>query len=143
MLFEKILVAFDGSNLAKKALKKALELVEENPSTTLEIIHTYQIPTFILGEAYITASVDINQSYIDYAQGVLDEAKSLVPQHSNIHFVLKQGESSKVILEYANQTKCDLIVMGSRGLGGIREFILGSVSHNIVQHAKIPVLIIK
>ncbi|WP_256711219.1 universal stress protein [Paenibacillus sp. FSL H7-0331] len=37
----------------------------------------------------------------------------------------------------------DLIVIGSRGLNAISEFILGSVSHNVVQHAKIPVLVVK
>lgn len=54
-----------------------------------------------------------------------------------------QGAAAQNILEYAEANHCDVIIIGSRGLGSIREFVLGSVSHNVVQHAKIPVLIVK
>ena len=54
-----------------------------------------------------------------------------------------QGPPAEVILEYANQNGSDLIVISDRGLGGIREFVLGGVSHNVVRHAKIPVLVVK
>lgn len=48
-----------------------------------------------------------------------------------------------MILKYAKENAIDIIVIGSRGLGGIREFVLGSVSHNVVQSARIPVLVVK
>ncbi len=48
-----------------------------------------------------------------------------------------------MILDFAVKNDNDVIVIGSRGLGGIREFVLGSVSHNVVQHARIPVLVVK
>ncbi|MOA44126.1 Stress response protein NhaX [compost metagenome] len=54
-----------------------------------------------------------------------------------------QGSPADVILKYAKSHDNDVIVIGSRGLGTIREFVLGSVSHNVVQNAKIPVLVIK
>ncbi|MGV2947877.1 universal stress protein, partial [Acinetobacter sp. AGC35] len=56
---------------------------------------------------------------------------------------LLQGSPAEVILKYAKQQEVDVIIIGSRGLGGIREFVLGSVSHNVVQSARIPVLVVK
>jgi nucleotide-binding universal stress UspA family protein len=56
---------------------------------------------------------------------------------------LLQGSPAEVILSYAKEHGADVIVIGSRGLGGIREFVLGSVSHNVVQSARIPVLVVK
>jgi nucleotide-binding universal stress UspA family protein len=56
---------------------------------------------------------------------------------------MMQGAPAEVILDYTKKNHNDLIVIGSRGLGGIREFVLGSVSHNVVQHARIPVLVVK
>ena len=140
MLFAKILVAYDGSNLSKKALNKALQL---SGDSLLEVIHVYNFPSFVFGEAYITAPVTTNMQYAEHAQQVLDEAKSLVFPTSNVAYELRQGDAARTILDYAEETKADLIVIGSRGLGGIREFVLGSVSHNIVQHSKIPVLVVK
>ena len=54
-----------------------------------------------------------------------------------------QGSAAQSILEFADSHNSDVIIIGSRGLGSIREFVLGSVSHNVVQHARIPVLIVK
>ena len=55
---------------------------------------------------------------------------------------LAQRSPAYVILNHAKEYNCDLIVMGSRGLSGIKEF-LGSVSHKITQRSQIAVLIIK
>ncbi|MNP39883.1 Stress response protein NhaX [compost metagenome] len=61
----------------------------------------------------------------------------------NAEVELLQGSPAEVILKYAKEHAIDVIVIGSRGLGGIREFVLGSVSHNVVQSARIPVLVVK
>ncbi len=54
----------------------------------------------------------------------------------------EEGPAYKVILEHAKENNSDLIIMGSRGLSGVKEY-LGSVSHYVVQHSSVPVLIIK
>ena len=54
------------------------------------------------------------------------------------------GHPVKVILDVAeNSAQADLIVMGSRGLGGFKEMLLGSVSHAVVNHSKVPVLVVR
>jgi nucleotide-binding universal stress UspA family protein len=56
--------------------------------------------------------------------------------------LLKGISPAYVILNHAREHGCDLIIMGSRGLTGIKEF-LGSVSHTVVQNSQVPVLIVK
>jgi nucleotide-binding universal stress UspA family protein len=78
------------------------------------------------------------------AEQTTDEVKKrLAEQGVDAKVELIQGSPAEVILDYANENGFDVIVIGSRGLGGIREFVLGSVSHNVVQHARIPVLVVK
>ncbi|OXM87890.1 universal stress protein [Paenibacillus rigui] len=143
MLFNKILVAFDGSNLSKKALEKAVYLVKEQASANhipeLEIIHAFHYPT-VIGDSY---AVDAKKAFLEGAQETLKKAKELVPEDIKAKYVLQNGDPSHTVLQYAENHQFDLIVMGSRGLGAIRELFLGSVSHNIVQQSKIPVLVIK
>lgn len=142
MLFKKILIAYDGSSISKKALQKALQIARDQHSE-LEVLHVYQIPTFIAGEAMVTAPASIELDFYNEAEAILEEAKHLIHSPEGVDFELKQGRPSERILEYAAETGADLIVIGSRGLSGVREFVLGSVSHHVVQHSKVPVLVIK
>ncbi len=59
------------------------------------------------------------------------------------HVVMLKGDPSKTIIDYANRTPYDLLVIGSRGLNTLQELLLGSVSHEVVQKATIPVLVVK
>lgn len=144
MLFQKILVAYDGSKASRQALDKAIALAEAAPNAELEVVHVLQFPNFIIGEAMINTPVYIRDDYYQTAEKIMNEAKERVAQLStSVNVTMLEGGPAQAILEFAEEKKCDIIVIGSRGLGGIREFFLGSVSHNVVQHAKIPVLIAK
>ena len=92
--------------------------------------------------APIPASV--NQDFYELAEQTVAEVKKRLDGEGVAYNAeMIQGGPAEVILEYAKEKGNDLIVIGSRGLGGIREFVLGSVSHNVVQHATIPVLVVK
>lgn len=143
-MFSKILVAYDGSDLAKKALQMAIKFSQENHDIGLEIVHVYQIPTVAIGEGVYTPSAQAAMNYLENAQKTLAEAEELVTGNvKNYNVTLKEGNFARNILEHANETECELILIGSRGLSGIKEYFLGSVSHNVVQKSKIPVLIVK
>lgn len=143
-MFEKILVAYDGSELSKKALKMAGNFAKENPNLQIEVVHVYQFPTVAVGEGMFTPPPTVAMEYYNHAEEVLTEAKEELAQiTNNFNVVLKEGGFAKNILDHAKETGCELILIGSRGLGGIKEYFLGSVSHQVVQHSKIPVFIIK
>lgn len=144
MLFNKILLAYDGSKASNKALGRAVELVKVTPGATLEIVHAFDFPRFFVGEGIAPIPASVNKEIYDLAEQTTEELRERIENAQiNGKVEMIQGPPAEVILEYAKQNEMDLIVIGSRGLGGIREFVLGSVSHNVVQHAKIPVLVIK
>lgn len=144
MAFSKILTAFDGSKASNKALDKAIELVRMNPNATLDVVHVFEFPRFYVADGFAPVPGSVNQEFYELAEATTEEAKARLEKAGvNGKAELIQGSTAEVILEYATRHGHDLIVIGSRGLGGIREFVLGSVSHNVVQNAKIPVLVIK
>jgi nucleotide-binding universal stress UspA family protein len=143
MIYSKILVAYDGSLESEEAMKHAILLCEYFPTASLVVVHTFLLPTFMVGEAMISSSAEANTEAYTHAQEVVENAKSLVASLPNAAVELIQGKPGESIVALSNDNFFDLIVIGSRGLGGVRELMLGSVSHYVVQHALIPVLVIK
>ena len=144
MLFSKILMAYDGSKASNKALERAIELARVTEGATLDVVHAYDFPRYFIGDGLAPIPASVNQDIYEIAEQTIGELKErLANEGVNSRVQMIQGPAAEVILEYAKQNDTDLIAIGSRGLGGIREFVLGSVSHNVVQHAKIPVLVVK
>jgi len=142
MLYARIVVAYDGSDTADKALDTALKLAKLNQDAKLEIIHVFNFPKYMLGDGVVIPSIALEDT--DYSNQVTDKIKGKLTDYSNVHIEVRQGASAaKEILAYASEVIAGLIIVGSRGLNSLGEFILGSVSHSIVQHAKIPVLVVK
>lgn len=143
MLFNNIMVAFDGSKASNQALQKAIELVKLT-NANLNVVHIYEFPRFYVAEGFAPMPTTMNEEFYELASQTADKAEQLIKEAGVTGKVeLIQGPPAETILEYAASNNIDAIVIGSRGLGGIREFVLGSVSHNVVQHAKIPVLVVK
>ncbi|RCX15351.1 nucleotide-binding universal stress UspA family protein [Fontibacillus phaseoli] len=144
MLFSKIVAAYDGSKASNKALDKAIELVKISPGASLEVLHVFDFPRFYVAEGFAPVPASVNQDFYELAEKTVEEAKNRLDAAGVTAKVeLIQGAPAEGILDYAKKHDNDVIIIGSRGLGGIREFVLGSVSHNVVQHARIPVLVIK
>lgn len=142
MLFSKILVAYDGSDLAQEGFEKALEIAKTNPVIEVQVVHVIKLPAVSGTEmdSFLPLEDPIYQEGKDIIAKV-ELALSSLPNPSKAHLI--GGISpAHVILNHAKNYNCDLIIMGSRGLSGIKEF-LGSVSHTVLHQSKIPVLIIK
>lgn len=136
MIFSHILTAYDGSASAKKALDKAIALMENGAGGKLTVLHVYNVQDYDMGEAMSSAPVPAE------ADTAVQDARAKV-QHLNAEVNLIMGYPSHELLVFAENNGCDLIVVGSRGLSPIRDYVLGSVSHNVVQQAKVPVLVVK
>ncbi|GAA3401298.1 universal stress protein [Paenibacillus hodogayensis] len=143
MPFQHVLVAYDGSPQSQSALDRAVSLVRATPGAHLTVAHAFQYPNFIVGEAMVVAPVVTDLEEMTSSEQLLDEAKARVTDLPGVTYTLLQGDAAESILECASETGADLIVIGSRGLNTIKEWFLGSVSHHVVQHANIPVLVIK
>ncbi|MCR8636471.1 universal stress protein [Paenibacillus radicis (ex Xue et al. 2023)] len=143
MFCNKILVAFDGSELSEKALDKAVKIAQTSPDIALHVIMVIKFNAFIAG-AYPVTTENVYESDLLYGNEIVKRLEGELSQLENPHSVsLIQGSPENEILHFAKEQGSDLIIMGSRGLTGLKEMLLGSVSHYVVQHAEVPVLIIK
>ncbi|MEK8132448.1 universal stress protein [Paenibacillus filicis] len=145
MLYTNILVAYDGSEISERALEAGARLAALSPDAKLQVIHVFYWPTLVVGEAFVAASPSAAKEEYEYTVALEQRAKAHASEFGalNVEVTTQQGSPAKVILEHAEESGADVIVIGSRGLSGLSEFVLGSVSHNVVQHARIPVLVVK
>ena len=140
-MFERILLAVDGSEHAIRAAKVAAEMAHCMKSVEIRIVVAYDpIPSF-LGEPNLQAAINAR---LNEAQGILKKAVELVGNsHIDVHTELIEGDEAEAILEVAKTRKSDVIIMGSRGLGRLAGLLLGSTSQKVVSHAPCPVLIVR
>ena len=137
--FTNILVAYDGSEHSQRALHKAI-LVAQCSQARLQVLYAYdKIPPY-LGEPNLQHMIDrsVEKAQLTLEQAVQDLKASRLEFHSNI----LEGPAAEAILRVAELENCDLIVMGSRGLGMVQGLLLGSVSYRVLHHAACPVLIV-
>ena len=72
-----------------------------------------------------------------------DEMISTKHPNLNIRTILREGQPSATIVDVAEKERCDMIVIGGRGMGGLKGWVLGSTSHRVAASCKMPVMIIK
>lgn len=140
--FSRIVVAFDNSELSRKAVEVAKQLLSTNPEAELHIISVVETYTSSYIEAhYGDILIQAREQTRAEMQKLLEEQLSGVSSKTNS--VILEGNPAKKITEYAEEKNADLIVIGSRGLGSIQGIVLGSVSSKVMQLANCPVLVIK
>lgn len=150
-MINKILVPIDGSEHSARAIEFALDLATKY-SATVQLLSVAQ-PIVLDGVSYLTQSFLPPMSTARYIEEMEDIHKKILSEalkkarESNPNLTitkkLANGRPSEKIIEIAEDENFDLIVIGSRGLGGIKEFFLGSVSHRVANDAKCPILIVK
>ena len=141
--FSKILIAIDGSDHAEKAFQHAMTLAQKFGSSVL-VVHVMSPPR-AGGEMGHFPVQEALKVALETAEGLVSKFSS-VAQHEfglQVEAVTARGSVADEILKMADSNKADLIVMGSRGLTGFKELVLGSVSSAVVHRAKVPVLTVK
>ncbi|MBX6320957.1 MAG: universal stress protein [Rhodospirillaceae bacterium] len=150
-MFERVLVAVDGSAHARKACTVAVDLAKRYGAKLfiLSVAHEpsdrmrEQLERFMETER-VQRSLDdlvIEES----VQDVLAEAETAARTAGvqDVETVGRVGHPAKRILEFAEMARIDLIVMGTRGLGEVEGLILGSVSHRVGASAKCSCLMVR
>ncbi|MEI6530700.1 MAG: universal stress protein [bacterium] len=149
-MFNRILVPVDGSDEAARAVAVAVqEAQHQRPPAEVTLVNV--IPPIPMAKA-IPGGLDYLHRYLpDLEEDRRNEARRIVTEASRplqeqgipVHTVVLEGHPAEAILNYAREQSQDLIVMGSRGLTGTSEFLLGSVSNAVVHHAGCAVLIVR
>jgi len=138
-----IVVGVDGSNQARAALQWAVDQARRT-GQRLRVVSAWHVPALMYAGAFETAA-DLDPRELERMAGeTLEEAIGELGDTADgleIERCVRQGQAADVLVEESRVA--DLLVVGSRGLGGFRELLLGSVSHQCSQHATCPVLIIR
>lgn len=143
-MFTRILVAIDGSAHAERALREAADIARRSDGR-LTLIACVPDPSawMVSGSPY--AGIDLSQLAEEADrehQALLVRMAAEVPEQVAVDTVLAHGHPSEQILKQIADGEHDLIVMGSRGRGGLQSLVLGSVSHQVLNASPAAVLII-
>jgi nucleotide-binding universal stress UspA family protein len=140
-MFKSILVAFDGSDQSRKAALIAGELARQQQSAAQVRIVCVVEPIYgDLGEPNFSAMASERSLR---GQEFLQAARNLVGAEVDIHEELLFGPAAEEIIKIAEVRQCDVIVMGSRGLGALAGLLLGSITQKVISHAPCPVLVVR
>jgi nucleotide-binding universal stress UspA family protein len=141
-MFHNILVAVDGSPDSDQALTQAIDLAESEHSR-LTLFSAVTMPP---ASAYFGAGGAVAAQLASDAktetQKILQTAAQRVPDRVSLSTVLSSEPVRHALIHQIKEEDHDLVVMGSRGRGAMRSVLLGSVSHYVLHHSPIPVLIV-
>lgn len=145
-MFERILVAVDGSEGSKKALRLASKL-QRTCCSELLILTVFRHHSLLEASMSMVRPDDpesLDDSMRGYAKEVAEDAKSIAAEEGadKVRAFVKAGQPARMIVKFAEEHKADLIVVGSRGQGDMQGFLLGSVSHKVTSLASIPVMVV-
>lgn len=145
--FRQILFASDGSESAAHAGQVAVEMAHAFDASldVLNIVETFRPGSVVTDADYLfmttTDPATVAQHALDHVRDSLDTALAAVRVPCTFH--QEQGGAGDSILRFAEEHISDLIVVGSRGLGGFERMLLGSVSQEVARHANCPALIVR
>jgi len=136
---KRFLVPLDGSKNSMRGLDKAISLAKKSETEILGL-HVIEISP---SEIKIIKTVLRNAFNKNYKNFMKIAKKKCLQNKIPFIDVMEYGKEGKRIVSFAAENKCDLIVMGARGLGSIKEAFLGSTSNYVLHTSKIPVTIVK
>jgi nucleotide-binding universal stress UspA family protein len=135
----RILVAFDNSSHAWRALEQAVALAKERDAE-LTLMTVVQEPR-VVASPYVVPLVDTDE-LVSEAEAELEKAAVSVPDGIPVKKVVGRGDSADEIIRRAEADADDVIVIGTRGHSDAASLVIGSVSHEVIRRSPVPVLIV-
>jgi nucleotide-binding universal stress UspA family protein len=142
-MFHNILVAIDGSADADQALAQAIDLAESEHARLTVITAPAPVPatTYLAAGAGEVTSKLFEDVHAE-AEAILQRARERVPDDLPLTTLLADDAIRMAVIRQIEDGHHDLVVMGSRGRGAVSATLLGSVSHYVLHHSPVPVLIV-
>lgn len=139
----RFLVPVDGSRCALRAVEVALRGLAPG-AAEIHLLYVHAVPPFYeTPEAYRRRPE--NRRFIERsARNALEPAARILEAAGAVHRAwLRFGDAAPEIARTASRLKCEAIVMGSRGMGGVRNLLLGSTAMKVIHLAGVPVTVVK
>ncbi|GAC1410948.1 MAG: universal stress protein [Actinomycetota bacterium] len=146
MAYQKILIGTDGSPTATAALRDAAKLAKSQ-GANMVVLCVFDPPSAEkLRQQTASAPAEIAWRITGSAaaEEVVARAASVAREEGvEVTTRLEMGDPSDVLINVAEEEKCDLILLGNKGMAGVKRFLLGSVPNRVSHHAPCDVLIVK
>ena len=145
-MFKRIVVPFDGSKGAMKALEMAVGL-QKLCEAELYIVTIYRHHSYLeasLSMVRVEEPENLDDVLRGHARQIVEHAKEEAAKlgATKVRGFVRNGPVARGIVAFANEHEADLIVLGSRGLGSMENYLLGSVSHKVAGISEVPVLVV-
>ncbi|WP_066249512.1 universal stress protein [Neobacillus drentensis] len=139
-MYKKIALATDGSEHSKRAAENAIHIAKCSSNSKIEVLYVVD-PDKVKSDVLSNWNSD---DIDDYRKSRMKDLEKMA-QESGVSYEIKilHGEPGPVIVDYVNKNGFEIVIIGSRGLNALQEFVLGSVSHKVAKRANCPVLIVK
>jgi nucleotide-binding universal stress UspA family protein len=137
-MFERVLVAVDGSPESSKTIRVAVDLTRRYGST-VTVVHVREHERYEGSDVDLGPPIPADELVARVLAAFRDEG---VQAGGEIRRVAS-GRTSEEIIEVAKSTEADLIVMGTRGMSEWKSLLLGGVANKVIQHATCPVLLVR
>jgi nucleotide-binding universal stress UspA family protein len=152
-MYSQILVPLDGSENSERALPHAQELARVSGATLhlIQVVSRSEELAMVQGGGYDFLAAEYSQDLvreyiaarINRASEYLKEAaRRLETEGIKAETAVREGAAAENITQYAQENGIDLIIMGTRGQGGIQRFLLGSTTDRVLRTGHLPVLVV-
>ena len=147
-MYQKILIATDGSLLSRKAVRSGLELAALTGASivALKVVPRYPVSYFEGGVALSVNNIaGVEKQWAEAAMAVVDKVKADA-EAAGIKakaMTVSSDFTAEAIINAAKKYKCDLIVMASHGRRGMKRLLMGSETMHVLTHSHIPVLVLR
>jgi len=137
----RILIAIDGSKASMRAIEYAVKRKRRGERIEAYIVNVQ--PAISPKAGFITREM-IKDYQAKESEKILSRPEiSTMKHYLKADTYVEIGEPATCIIEFAGRTKCEEIVIGSRGLGSVKGVFLGSIANKVIQISPIPVVVVK
>ena len=139
MTVQKMLIAVDGSSNSLRAVAYAARRVRADPKLRILLLNV-QSP--LPASTFVTRTMIKAHHALQSKSAMEPVRKMLARIDLNTDNYVRIGEPARTIVEFAREKRCGEIVMGTRGLGGLKRLLLGSVATKVIHLARIPITVV-
>ncbi|CAM3478441.1 universal stress protein [Marinicrinis lubricantis] len=139
-MYRQILLAADGSVHSARAAEQAAYLARTSNEAVIHIVYAVDMEAIKHDVLNYWNGLDIDEKRREKLAAIEEIVKT---SGAKYEIKILHGDPGPTIVKLANEDGYDLVVIGSRGLNGLQQFVLGSVSHKVAKRVNCPVLIVK
>jgi nucleotide-binding universal stress UspA family protein len=133
-MYQKILLATDGSDHSKKAQAAAVDIAKSGGG---------EVFAYHIHEVGLMAPIEAPKDAVDLVNAVVKELEAAGVKASGEARAGRVGQAAPEIVKQGKSMGADLIIMGTRGLSDFAGLLMGSVAHKVIHHAECPVLVVR